>query len=120
MPSFLVRGVRIPYRSFADAGLRFAREHMALPVILCVIYLALIYQCSRFMYRPGQQRFDLRYPLAYWNAALSLFSFLGAMRTVPELIYRLGYWAPFPRHDLEEDFVTMEPTGEIVRWKVLE
>ena len=73
-----------------DAGVRFAREHMALPVILCVIYLALIYQCSRFMYRPGQQRFDLRYPLAYWNAALSLFSFLGAMRTVPELIYRLG------------------------------
>mmetsp|Transcript_12139 Transcript_12139/g.35146 ORF Transcript_12139/g.35146 Transcript_12139/m.35146 type:complete len:243 (-) Transcript_12139:59-787(-) len=34
--------------------------------------------------------FDLLMPLAYWNAFLSVFSFLGAMRTVPDLLYRFG------------------------------
>ena len=62
-----------------DAGVRFAREHMALPVILVCIYMAAVYLGSRIMYRPGQQRCDLRYPLAWWNAFLSIFSFLGAM-----------------------------------------
>jgi len=73
-----------------DAGVRFARDHMALPVVLVTIYMAAVFLGSRYMYRPGVQRCDLRYPLAYWNAFLSLFSFAGAVRTVPELLYRLG------------------------------
>ena len=35
-----------------------------------------------------------------------------------ELIYRFGFWAPFRRYDLEEDYVTMEPSGEIIRWRI--
>ena len=35
-----------------------------------------------------------------------------------DLIYHHGYWAPFRRMDLEEDYVTMESTGEVVRWRI--
>lgn len=34
--------------------------------------------------------FDLRGPLAYWNLFLSVFSWIGAFRTVPYLFYWLS------------------------------
>ena len=35
------------------------------------------------------------------------------------LVYRYGWWSPFQRADLDEDYITMEPNGEIVRWRVI-
>ena len=35
-----------------------------------------------------------------------------------ELVYAHGFWAPFRRDDLEEDYFTMEPSGEIIRWRI--
>ena len=47
-----------------DKGVQFAREHMALPIVLVSVYMTAIYFGSKYMYRPGVVRFDLRYPLA--------------------------------------------------------
>jgi hypothetical protein len=33
------------------------------------------------------------------------------------LVYAHGWWSPFPRDDLEEDYVSMEPDGKILRWR---
>ena len=73
--------------------MQWTRDHPYTPFVICAVYLAAIFFGKRYMNQriaSGGQRFDLRYPLAYWNAFLSLFSFIGAMRTVPELLYRLG------------------------------
>ncbi len=73
--------------------MRWTRDHPYTPFLICAVYLAAIFFGKRYMNQriaSGGQRFDLRYPLAYWNAFLSLFSFIGAMRTVPDLLYRLG------------------------------
>ena len=68
----------------------FVQNHMSLPVILVGLYLVSCYVGTKYMNRPGVERFDLRYQLACWNAGLSLFSFAGALRTIPELVYRIS------------------------------
>ena len=68
----------------------FTKNHSLLPVTIVGLYLSLCLVGSLYMNRPGMERFDLKLPLAYWNAGLSVFSFAGALRTVPELIYRMG------------------------------
>ena len=73
-----------------EPGVRFAREHMALPLILAAFYLAAVCLGCRGLRRASAVRRDLRYPLACWNALLCGFSFAGAVRTVPDLLYRLG------------------------------
>ncbi len=35
------------------------------------------------------------------------------------LLYETGAWIPFARDDLEEDYTTMEPNGEIVRYRLV-
>jgi elongation of very long chain fatty acids protein 6 len=52
-----------------------------------VIYLIFCFVGTQWM--KTRERFDLRYPLAFWNALLSLFSFIGMLRTVPYLFGRL-------------------------------
>jgi len=63
---------------------------MSLPIILIVLYLMFCYVGTNYMSRPDVERFDLRYLLVGWNAGLSLFSFAGALRTIPELMYRIS------------------------------
>jgi len=69
-------------------GTEFARQHWAIPITCVLVYIAAIFFGK--MYMASRQRMDLRYKLAYWNAFLSIFSFIGALRTVPDLLYRLG------------------------------
>jgi hypothetical protein len=69
-------------------GTEFARTHWVVPVGAVLFYMAAIYLGTKYM--ATRPRMDLRYKLAYWNALLSLFSFVGALRTVPDLMYRLG------------------------------
>jgi elongation of very long chain fatty acids protein 6 len=52
-----------------------------------VIYLLFCLLGTQLM--KSSERFDLRYPLAFWNALLSVFSFIGMLRTVPFLLGRL-------------------------------
>lgn len=58
----------------------FAREHWELPVGAVVLYLIFCFGGKRVM--DNFNAFDLRLPLAGWNAFLCCFSFLGMCRTV--------------------------------------
>jgi len=64
---------------------------------LCIwssaVYVILIFGGKHIMQE--RQRFDLRPALALWSGVLGIFSFLGAARTLPELLYVLG------KHGLE-------------------
>ncbi len=57
-------------------GVNFAKEHMAIPFIVCGGYLTFIYQFSNYM--KAKEPFKLKRPLIYWNASLCIFSFIGA------------------------------------------
>ncbi|KAF0287859.1 Elongation of very long chain fatty acids protein 6 [Amphibalanus amphitrite] len=49
------------------------------------VYMVLIFGGQRYM--ATRERFELRNVLALWNFFLAVFSIVGAMRTVPELLY---------------------------------
>jgi hypothetical protein len=63
------------------------RERPVLPIAACALYLALI--VAGRAYFAGRDRWNWRRALASWNLALSLFSFVGAVRTAPQLIHNL-------------------------------
>jgi elongation of very long chain fatty acids protein 6 len=71
-----------------SVGVDFTREHNVLPIVIVVAYMACVYFGQKYM--ATRQRMDLRYKLAGWNAFLCIFSFIGALRTVPDLLYRFG------------------------------
>jgi len=71
-----------PYSSFAD-------NHPILPIVICAAYIVFCFGGQYIM--KSRQRFDLRYPLAYWNLFLSVFSFFGMIRTVPHLVHNLTH-----------------------------
>lgn len=66
----------------------FARRNSAIPLVAVVAYVILVFGVAH--YKKTRERHDLRMPLVYWNLFLCVFSFLGALRTVPDLMYRLG------------------------------
>lgn len=72
----------------ASHGTDFARQYPWIPICTVIIYLASIYLGKKYMEK--RERFDLRYKLAAWNMLLSVFSFVGAVRTVPDLLYRIA------------------------------
>lgn len=72
-------------RPYAD----FARDHSILPFAICAGYLIFCFGGQYIM--KDRKRFDLRYPLAYWNLLLSVFSFMGMLRTVPHLVHNLTH-----------------------------
>ena len=57
-----------------------AADHYVIPVVLVSLYLAFCFFGQQLM--RNFNAFDLRLPLAGWNAFLCLFSFLGMCRTV--------------------------------------
>ena len=65
----------------AKPGVNFAANHMSLPVIIVCFYLMFIYSFSKYMNRPFIKPFQLKMALIYWNASLSLFSFIGSITT---------------------------------------
>ena len=69
-------------------GVVFAKEHMYTPFIICGGYLGFIYLFSNYM--KYNVSFSLKQPLIYWNASLCIFSFVGALQTIP-LLFHLIY-----------------------------
>lgn len=65
-------------------GVDFAREHMSIPFVVCGGYMSFIYLFSNYM--KNAQPFSLKTPLIYWNTSLCIFSFIGALQTVPPLL----------------------------------
>ena len=58
----------------------FAANHWEIPIALVVVYMAFCFFGQKVL--RNYNAFDLRLPLAGWNAFLCLFSFLGMCRTV--------------------------------------
>jgi hypothetical protein len=67
----------------------FARNHPLLPFGVSIAYIIFCFGGQYMM--KSRQRFDLRFPLAYWNLFLSVFSFIGMIRTVPHLVHNVSY-----------------------------
>jgi elongation of very long chain fatty acids protein 6 len=63
-------------------------DNTHIPVIIVVCYGLFAYFGQKFM--ANRKAFDLTMPLAYWNLFLSMFSFLGMIRTVPHLLNMLS------------------------------
>ena len=59
-----------------------------LPIIVCTLYVVLVFAGRKIM--ENKKPFGLRPLLILWNGSLSLFSIIGAIRTVPHLLYLLS------------------------------
>lgn len=69
-------------------GVILAKNHMSVPFIISSGYLTFIYGFSKYM--TYKEAFSLKQSLIYWNLGLCLFSFLGAIQTVP-MLFQLVY-----------------------------
>jgi len=72
-------------------GLAWCSSHWVVPITCVVVYLLGIHFGPKFMEKvPYDKIWELRSQLACWNAFLSIFSFIGALRTVPHVLYNLS------------------------------
>jgi elongation of very long chain fatty acids protein 6 len=68
----------------ADGIQQWSEETKSLSVWFSAIYILLIFGGQHYM--KDRQAFNLRLPLITWNIMLAVFSLVGAIRTVPELL----------------------------------
>jgi len=62
-----------------------------IPIFFVIVYLAGCYWGLKFMEKIEYKKiWDTRMMLAVWNAFLCTFSLVGALRTVPHLLYNLS------------------------------
>jgi elongation of very long chain fatty acids protein 6 len=59
------------------------------PIASVIIYLVAIFGIQKLM--ANRKPFDLKWPLAYWNLLLAVFSFIGMIRTVPHLLWLTNF-----------------------------
>jgi hypothetical protein len=76
----------IPYVCKAQGTMGFAFG-------LCAVYLLLVFAGQRWM--RGRKPLRLKRTLAAWNLGLSIFSFVGFLRTAPHLLYYLFKRGPY-------------------------
>jgi hypothetical protein len=69
------------------AAVNFALNNWWVAIGMITVYLLFITLGSKYM--KEQKAFDLKFPLAAWNAFLCLFSFIGMCRTMPFLLASL-------------------------------
>lgn len=62
-------------------------KNWTLSIWYAALYVMVIFAGKWYM--KDRPRFELRMPLAIWSAVLGIFSIMGAVRTTPELIYRI-------------------------------
>jgi elongation of very long chain fatty acids protein 6 len=65
------------------------RAHPMLPVGACVLYGVLI--CMGQYAMRNCQSWNWRRTMAFWNLGLSVFSWIGMARTLPQLLHNLYY-----------------------------
>lgn len=78
------------------------QNNYMIPIGCVVAYVAFVFWLGPKWIEARGKPFDLKYPMALWNLSLSLFSFWGASRTVPHLIWRLN-------NETYEDSVCISP-----------
>jgi elongation of very long chain fatty acids protein 6 len=73
--------------------LQWMQQHPIVPVATCVAYLVIVFAGQAYMQQRPQQLWQWRIPLAAWNLLLSLFSFIGVLRTAPQLLHNLTVYS---------------------------
>jgi len=68
--------------------LRYMQRNNWIPIVAVFIYGISIVLGRKFM--ANRKALETKVPLALWNFSLSLFSFIGAFRTVPHFLYALS------------------------------
>lgn len=71
-------------RAFDD----YMRQHWADSFVYSCVYLIVVFGCQFYMV--NRRRFELRPYLTFWSGLLALFSIVGTIRTLPELIWSLS------------------------------
>jgi elongation of very long chain fatty acids protein 6 len=67
--------------------LHYMQHHPFIPILTCLAYVVLIFVGQSYM--KDKERYNLRYTMATWNFGLSTFSFMGMLRTLPQLLHNL-------------------------------
>lgn len=77
-------------RSFNNGGeyAMFTRQHMMVPVVAVVLYVLLVFGGTALM--RSREHFEVRGAMGVWNLALSIFSWCGALRLMPQLLATLA------------------------------
>lgn len=70
-------------RAFDD----YMHQHWSDSIVYSAVYLIVVFGCQ--LYMNNRQRFELRPYLAFWSGVLAIFSIIGSIRTVPELVWSL-------------------------------
>lgn len=78
-----------PFEKFYDPTgmLVWMQERPMIPIFACILYVVFIVVGRSYMAK--HPAFSWRKVLAAWNFSLSLFSWIGALRTAPQLYYNL-------------------------------
>ena len=76
----------------SQEAVNFANDNIKLPFLIVTIYLILVIQGIKYM--KYKNPYNLKNPLVFWNAILCMFSFIGSIKTTPELINQLIYKSP--------------------------
>jgi hypothetical protein len=69
-------------------GITWIQQHPLVPIAACVLYVSMI--VAGQAYFANRARWNWRYTLAAWNLFLSVFSFTGMARTLPQLVHNLA------------------------------
>lgn len=72
-----------------DAIVKFLDDYWDLSIYSAIVYVIAIFAGRKFM--QSYARFDLSYLLAAWSGCLAVFSLLGTIRFVPNVIYALQH-----------------------------
>jgi elongation of very long chain fatty acids protein 6 len=70
-----------------EALAKWTEEHWSVAIIAVLAYGTLISYGPKYMM--DKKAFELKFPLAIWNILLAVFSWIGALRTVPYLVHIL-------------------------------
>jgi elongation of very long chain fatty acids protein 6 len=65
-------------------------EHIAVPIVAVLLYAVLIFGFQAFFAK--RKPLNWRNTMAMWNLFLSVFSGIGVLRTMPQLIHNLTYY----------------------------
>src|SRR5690554_5777047 len=82
----LVKGLHLPLEMnfHPKTAIDFAANHWEVPVVFLAAYALFCVFGQKVM--KDRKPLNLQLPLALWNLLLSVFSFIGMMRTVPHLL----------------------------------
>ena len=94
-PEFLERPFGFEAKSGYLDWLRWFKRSWAITLVYIAVYLVLIALLKRYM--KNREKLELKKTIAAWNFGLALFSVLGTVRTLPELVRLLSLEGGFHR-----------------------